>query len=71
MHTRLQQPGRWGVLAAAPLATLAFSLYLTHKQVCAAFDAWAADALAGSPVPAFCLYNGAALLAAAALYWLV
>lgn len=64
-------PGRWRVPGAATLASLAFSLYLTHKQVYHALHAYLDDALGGSPVLAFCAYNGAALLAAAALYWLV
>lgn len=51
---------------ASTLATLALSLYLTHKQVYHALDA----ALGASPVLAFCVYNGVALLAAAR-YWLV
>lgn len=64
-------PGRRRVPGAATLATLAFSLYLTHKQAYHALDAYLGDALATSAVLAFCAYNGAALLAAAALYWLV
>lgn len=52
---------------ASTLATLALSLYLTHRQVYYALDA----ALGASPVLAFCVYNGAAVLAAAALYRLV
>ena len=51
---------------ASTLATLALSLYLTHRQVYYALDA----ALGASPVLAFCVYNGVALLAAAR-YWLV
>ena len=51
---------------ASTLATLALSLYLTHRQVYHALDA----ALGASPVLAFCVYNGVALLAAAR-YWLV
>lgn len=51
---------------ASTLATLALSLYLTHRQVYHALDA----ALGASPVLAFCVYNDAALLAAAR-YWLV
>ena len=46
---------------ASTLATLALSLYLTHRQVYHALDA----ALGASPVLAFCVYNGVALLAAA------
>ena len=64
-------PGRWRVPGAASLATLAFSLYLTHKQVYHVLDAYLGDTLAVSPVLAFCVYNGAAVLAAAALYRLV
>ncbi len=64
-------PGRWRVPGASTLATLAFGLYLTHKQVYHALDAYLGDALGASPVLAFGTYNGAALLAAAVLYWLV
>lgn len=64
-------PGRWRVPGAATLSTLALSLYLTHKQVYHALDAYAGDALGTSAVLAFFVCNGAALLAAAALYWLV
>lgn len=64
-------PGRWRLPGAHALATLAFSLYLTHKQVYHAIDAAMGDALAASSVLAFCVYNGAALLAAALLYGLV
>lgn len=64
-------PGRWRVPGASTLATLAFSLYLTHKQMYHALDAYMGDALGASSVLAFGVYNGVALLAAAVLYWLV
>lgn len=64
-------PGRWRLPGAHLLATLAFSLYLTHKQVYHAIDAAMGDSLAASSGLAFCVYNGAALLAAALLYCLV
>ena len=64
-------PGRWRLPGAHALATLAFSLYLTHKQVYHAIDAAMGDSLAASSVLAFCVCNGAALLAAALLYGLV
>lgn len=64
-------PGRWRLPGAHALATLAFSLYLTHKQVYHAIDAALGDSLAASSILAFCVYNGAALLAAALLYGLV
>ena len=64
-------PGRWRLPGAHALATLAFSLYLTHKQVYHAIDAAMGDSLAASSVLAFCAHNAAALLAAALLYCLV
>lgn len=64
-------PGRWRLPCAHALATLAFSLYLTHKQVYHAIDAAMGDSLAASSVLAFRAHNAAALLAAALLYCLV
>ncbi|MGK5024377.1 acyltransferase family protein [Janthinobacterium sp. RB2R34] len=64
-------PGRWRVPGAHRLATLAFCLYLTHKQVFHAVDSMLSDSLAAMPLPAFCVYIVAALLLAAALHMLV
>ena len=64
-------PGRWRLPGAHGLATLAFSLYLTHKQVYHAIDVALGETLASSSLLAFCVYNGAALLAAALLYGVV
>lgn len=64
-------PGRWRLPGARVLATLAFSLYLTHKQVYHAIDAAIGSSLAASPMLAFGVYNGVALLAAALLYGVV
>ncbi|WP_226929417.1 acyltransferase family protein [Janthinobacterium aquaticum] len=53
------------------LATLAFCLYLTHKQVFHVVSAWLGDSLDGLPLAAFGVYLGAALLAAYGLHVLV
>lgn len=50
------------------LALLAFSLYLTHRQVVAWLDGVAGDLAANAPFSAFVLYNGASLAMAALLY---
>ncbi|MFJ1469220.1 acyltransferase family protein [Massilia orientalis] len=50
------------------LARLAFSLYLTHRQVVAWLDGVAGDVAANAPFAAFVLYNGASLAVAALLY---
>ena len=49
-------------------AVLAFSLYLTHRQVYAWLDARLDGMAAAAPVTAFVLYNLAALAVAAVLY---
>jgi peptidoglycan/LPS O-acetylase OafA/YrhL len=50
-------------------AVLAFSLYLTHRQVYAWLDARLDGMPAAAPLTAFVLYNLAALAVAALLYW--
>lgn len=52
-------------------ALLAFSLYLTHRQVYAWLDARLDGMAAAAPLTAFVLYNLAALAVAALLYWSV
>lgn len=56
---------------ARPLALLAYSLYLTHRQVYGWLDTQLDDLPATAPLAAFCLYNLAALAVAAVLYWTV
>ena len=53
---------------ARMLAVLAFSLYLTNRQVYAWLDHMTGDLAADAPFAAFFLYNSAALLVAALLY---
>jgi peptidoglycan/LPS O-acetylase OafA/YrhL len=50
------------------LALLAFSLYLTHRQVYAWLDNVAGELTSHAPLAAFVLYNGASLAVAALLY---
>ena len=50
------------------VALLAFSLYLTHRQVYAWLDGVVGDLAANAPFAAFVLYNGASLAMAALLY---
>ncbi len=52
-------------------ALLAFSLYLTHRQVYAWLDERLDGMVAAAPLTAFVLYNLAALAVAALLYWSV
>ena len=53
---------------ARTLALLAFSLYLTHRQVFAWLDDVAGDLTTHAPLAGFVLYNGASLAVAALLY---
>jgi peptidoglycan/LPS O-acetylase OafA/YrhL len=61
-------PGRVAVPGARQLATLAFSLYLTHKAVYHLVDTYAGAAFGGSNLMALAGYNATALLAASLLY---
>jgi peptidoglycan/LPS O-acetylase OafA/YrhL len=60
--------GRRAVPGARTLAVLAFSLYLTNRQVYAWLDGIVGDLAADAPAAAFVLYNAAALAVAALLY---
>ncbi|MFL6635964.1 MAG: acyltransferase family protein [Massilia sp.] len=60
--------GRRALPGMQTLALLAFSLYLTHRQVYACLDDVAGDLTAHAPFAAFVLYNGAALAVATLLY---
>lgn len=53
---------------ARPVALLAYSLYLTHRQVYSWLDGRLGDLPLEAPVAAFCLYNLVALVVAALLY---
>jgi peptidoglycan/LPS O-acetylase OafA/YrhL len=63
--------GRRALPGARALAMLAFSLYLTHRQVYAWLDGKMGDLAADAPAAAFVLYNAAALAVAALLYAVV
>ena len=60
--------GRRAFPGVRMLALLAFSLYLTHRQVYAWLDDVEAELTASAPLAAFVLYNGASLAVAALLY---
>ena len=60
--------GRRALPGVRTLALLAFSLYLTHRQVYAWLDGVAGDLTAHAPLAAFALYNGVSLAVAALLY---
>jgi peptidoglycan/LPS O-acetylase OafA/YrhL len=60
--------GHRALPGARMLAVLAFSLYLTNRQVYAWLDNVTGDLAADAPFAAFVLYNAAALLVAAVLY---
>ena len=60
--------GHRALPGARMLAQLAFSLYLTHRQVYAWLDDVTGDLAADAPFAAFVLYNAAALAVAALLY---
>jgi peptidoglycan/LPS O-acetylase OafA/YrhL len=62
---------RIAVPGSRQLAVLAFSLYLTHRQVYAWLDAGLPDFAETAPIGAFLVYNAAALLVATALYMAV
>jgi len=64
-------PGRLVVPGARALATLAFSLYLTHKAVYHLVDIHAGAWFDGANMLALVSYNAAALLVATALYMVV
>lgn len=59
--------GRHRLSGTGWLATLAFSLYLTHRQACAWLDVWLPQA-GLPPVPAFAIYLAASLAPAWLLY---
>jgi peptidoglycan/LPS O-acetylase OafA/YrhL len=63
--------GRLRIPGAGALAAMAYSLYLTHKQVYHMMKLVVGARLDGAPVVAFAVFGGAALLAGAALYLLV
>jgi peptidoglycan/LPS O-acetylase OafA/YrhL len=60
--------GRRALPGARMLAGLAFSLYLTNRQVYAWLDGVTGDLAARTPLAGFVLYNAAALAVAALLY---
>lgn len=60
--------GRRQLPGVRTLALLAFSLYLTHKQVYAWLDEWLPQALRAAPLAALPVYALASLAAAALLY---
>lgn len=60
--------GRRPLPGARPMAILAFSLYLTHKQIYAWLDALLPELGQQAPLPAFAVYTTASLAAAALLY---
>ena len=64
-------PGRWRLPGAGRIATLAFSLYLTHRQVYQLLDATMGTPLEQSGLLAMLVYNGTALAVAMMLYLLV
>jgi peptidoglycan/LPS O-acetylase OafA/YrhL len=64
-------PGRIAVPGARLLATLAFSLYLTHKAVYHLVAEHFAQAVNSSNLAALAVHNGAALAAAGLLYLVV
>jgi peptidoglycan/LPS O-acetylase OafA/YrhL len=63
--------GHRALPGARTLAVLAFSLYLTHRQVYAWLDDVAGELTARAPLAAFVLYNGVSLAVAGLLYMAV
>jgi len=60
--------GRWRVPGAGAIAAMAYSLYLTHKQVYHMVHLLVGQRLDDKPVLASLIYSGAALAAGALLY---
>jgi len=60
--------GRWRVPGAAAVAAMAYSLYLTHKQVYHMVHLLVGQQMDQKPVLASLIYSGAALAAGALLY---
>ena len=58
----------WSLPGMRTIALLAFSLYLTHRQVYAWLDDAAGELTSHAPLAAFVLYNGVSLAVAALLY---
>lgn len=63
--------GRLSIPGAGAVAAMAYSLYLTHKQVFHMVQLVVGRRLDGHPVSQMLLYGGAALAAGALLYWAV
>ncbi|HET7280693.1 MAG TPA: acyltransferase [Sphingomicrobium sp.] len=63
--------GKYRLPGGEALATGAYSLYLTHKMVYHAVQAWIAPPLGTTGYATFMLASAAALLAGALLYWMI
>jgi peptidoglycan/LPS O-acetylase OafA/YrhL len=63
--------GRWPVPGAGPIAAMAYSLYLTHKEVLHMAQLAAEHGLDNRPILACLVYGGAVFAAGASLYWSV
>lgn len=63
--------GKYRIPGGAPLATGAYSLYLTHKMAYHASQTWISPALGATGYAALALALTLALAAGAALYWTV
>jgi peptidoglycan/LPS O-acetylase OafA/YrhL len=63
--------GRMPIPGAGAVAAMAYSLYLTHKQVFHMVQSVADGRLNGHPIAQTLLYGGAALAAGGLLYWTV
>ncbi|WP_137939412.1 acyltransferase [Chitinivorax sp. B] len=63
--------GRFRLPGVTVVATLAYSLYLTHKAVFHCVQVQWGNKLMANPVLAYVCYGGAALVAGGGLYWLV
>jgi peptidoglycan/LPS O-acetylase OafA/YrhL len=61
--------GRRAIPGAGAVAAMAYSFYLTHKQVYHMAHLAVGDALDHQPILAFTVYAGAALAVGALLYW--
>jgi len=63
--------GRWRIPGAGAVAAMAYSLYLTHKQVYHMVHLAVGTRLDGRPILETALYSSAALAGGALLYWTV